>query len=86
MAPSNSKTVTKVSAAKRSTETEPKEIIRDEIFSRYDKPLGIMEQHMFNIITLSASHIVALYSILFLPIPWKPFWLFGKQNIFCVLL
>ncbi len=83
MAPSNSKTVTKAPAAKKSTESEePKEIIRDEIFSRFDRPLGLMDQHIFNIITLAASHIFAVYTILFVPIPWKAFVFFGTQNIF----
>lgn len=81
--------ITPTFRAKKSDDTplvaEPiKEIIRDEIFARFDKPAGF-EQHHFNLVMVFIiPHIFAMYGLYRLFSgngSWGSFILFGKLSL-----
>ncbi len=66
--------------------TNQKEIIRDEIFSRFDKPLGI-DQYKWNTLGFSIDMLGSAYMFyLFFTFqhPWSQPFLFGKIEYKCI--
>lgn len=77
MAPSTCITTMETHQTKIEREPDKKEIVRDEIFRRFDKPFGL-EQHQFNRLVLSTAHIGLAYVLYAHEVPWTSIIFFGK--------